>query len=341
MLTRGGSSWSSSANGMPTPGVPPGTCHTRSVTDDDAGAAATRTWRRRLAALLRRLGLEVTDLFPGAVIVERRPLGVPRLPGRAPRRPGRKPVEARSLAPGSSLVRRRAVARKHRLELERGLHKFLLPEHLIGLLAHYRVDCVLDVGANRGQYARLLRKAGYRGQIVSFEPVPAIFAELAKASAADDRWSVHQLALGRTEGTIPMHVVPGTMSSLLAPSEYGIGRYEQLRQVTQVDVPVRRLDGLLETLAEVQGRRLFLKMDTQGYDLEAFAGLGDRVEQVVGLQSEVALLTIYDEMPRLPEALAVYEAAGFAVTGFYPVTREWRTWRVLEFDCVMARAEAL
>jgi len=320
--------------------MPGPACHTPSVADDP-GVAPTRTWRRRLVDLLPRLGLEVTDLFPGAVIVERRPLAVPRLPGRTSRTSGRKPVEARSLAPGSSLVRRRGVARKHRLELERGLHKFLLPEHLIGLLAHYRVDCVLDVGANRGQYARLLRKAGYRGQIVSFEPVPDVFAELERASAADDRWSVHQLALGRTEGTIPMHVVPGTMSSLLAPSEYGTGRYKQLREVTQVDVPVRRLDVLLETLPELQGRRLFLKMDTQGYDLEAFAGLGDRVDQVVGLQSEVALLTIYDQMPRLPEALAVYEAAGFGVTGFYPVTREWRTWRVLEFDCVMARADAL
>jgi FkbM family methyltransferase len=310
--------------------------------DSASPPARTRTWRRRLLELLPHLGLEVTDLFPGAVVVTRRPLRLPR-PGRARRSaPARgKGLEARGLAPGSALVRRRALARKHRLEVERALYAYLLPEHLVGLLAHYRVNCVLDVGANRGQYARMLRRAGYRGQIVSFEPVPDLHAALVKASAADERWSVHQMALGRTDGSMHMNVVPGTMSSLLSPSEYGTRRYSQLRDVHEVEVPVRRLDGLLDTLPELQGRRLFLKMDTQGFDLEAFAGLGDRVEQVVGLQSEVALLTIYDDMPRLPEALPVYEAAGFGVTGFYPVTREWRTWRVLEFDCVMARADAL
>ncbi len=299
--------------------------------DSDAAATtAPPTWRRRLLGLLPRVGLQVTDLFPGAVIVARSPR-----PGRGSR------LDARQLAPGSSLVRKRAVARKNRLELERALDAYLLPEHLVGLMAHYRVDCVLDVGANRGQYARLLRRAGYRGQIVSFEPVPDVFAALEKVAAGDDRWSVHRMALGSADGATTMHVVPGTMSSLLAPSEYGTRRYQQLREVTEVEVPVRRLDGLLDELPELRGRRLFLKMDTQGYDLEAFAGLGDRVDQVVALQSEVALLTIYDEMPRLPQALPVYEAAGFGVTGFYPVTREWRTWRVLEFDCVMARADAL
>ena len=42
-----------------------------------------------------------------------------------------------------------------------------------------------------------------------------------------------------------------------------------------------------------------------------------------------------------PGPAAVYEAAGFGVTAFYPVSREWKTWRVLEFDCVMARPAAL
>jgi FkbM family methyltransferase len=303
------------------------------VEDNAARTARLRTWRRRLLDLLPHVGLEVTGLFPGAVVVARSAHR-----GAAPRRSR---VDVRTLAPGGSLVRRRAGARKGRLDLERGLHAFLLREHLAGLLELYRVDCVLDVGANKGQYARLLRRAGYRGQIVSFEPVPDVFAALAEAAADDDLWTVHQMALGSTDGTTTMNVVPGTMSSVLVPSEYGTGRYGQLREVSEVDVPVRRLDGLLATLPELQGRRVFLKMDTQGYDLETFAGLGDRVEQVVGLQSEVALLTIYDGMPRLPEALAAYEAAGFGVTGFYPVSREKRTWRVLEFDCVMVRADAL
>ena len=87
--------------------------------------------------------------------------------------------------------------------------------------------------------------------------------------------------------------------------------------------------------------RPYLKLDTQCYDLEAFAGLGDRTRDFVGMQSEVALLQIYDGMPRMPEALQVYEAAGFEITGLFPVSRQSRTARVLEFDCVMVRADSL
>jgi hypothetical protein len=65
------------------------------------------------------------------------------------------------------------------------------------------------------------------------------------------------------------------------------------------------------------------------------------LDQVVALQSEVALLTIYEHMPRMQEALATYEAAGFEVTGLYPVSREARTGRTLEYDCVMVRADRI
>ena len=209
------------------------------------------------------------------------------------------------------------------------------------LLRLYRVNCVLDVGAHKGQHARLLRSAGYTGRIVSFEPVPGVASVLARRAARDPAWEVRQLAVGREDGRQEMRVVPGTLSSMLPATEFGASRYERLREPTAVTVDVRRLDGLLDELVHgIAEPRIMLKLDTQGFDLEAFAGLGDRVQDVVALQSEVALLSIYEHAPRMAEALATYEAAGFEVAGMYPVTRHRPTGRVLEYDCVMVRASA-
>jgi len=232
---------------------------------------------------------------------------------------------------------------RERAKRDKALSDWLYVQHLSDVLRRYRVDCVVDVGANKGQYVRLLRRAGYQGRVISFEPVPEMFAQLAAAAAADELWDVHQVALGREDGELEMNVVPGTLSSLLPPSAFGSARYERFHEATTVAVPVRRLDGMLaEILPEDTGAaRILLKFDTQGFDLEAFAGATGMLDQVVALQSEVALLTIYEHMPRMAEALSTYEAAGFEVTGLFPVSREARTGRTLEYDCVMVRADRI
>ncbi|QBI54906.1 hypothetical protein EKD16_15670 [Streptomonospora litoralis] len=226
--------------------------------------------------------------------------------------------------------------------MHKAAQDYLAERHVAALLRHYRVNCVFDVGANVGQYARRLRKHGYTGRIVSFEPVGAIAEKLREAAADDPDWWVYPNALGREERVDNINVVQGSMSSLLGPTEFGNQRYKRFRNTSEEEIVVRRLDALMdEALKGIDDPRPYLKLDTQGYDLEAFGGAGKRSADFVGLQSEVALMQIYEGMPRMHEAIAAYEADGFEITGMFPVTREEATGRVLEFDCVMVRADAL
>jgi FkbM family methyltransferase len=251
-------------------------------------------------------------------------------------------VGIREISPGTTLVTEPSLVRRHRHEQDAGLSKYLIVQQVLNVVQLYGVNVVLDVGANRGQYARSLRRAGYRGHIVSFEPVRHDFEELSRRAARDPKWTVHQLALGRAEGSIDINVAPSGLSSALPPSDYGGQRYQKLIDAMTETVPVVRLDEILDdVLTHVPDPRPYLKLDTQGFDLEVFAGLGERAKDFVGMQSEVALLRIYEGMPRMPESLAVYEASGFEVAGMYLVTRERSTARALEFDCLMVRADAL
>jgi FkbM family methyltransferase len=251
-------------------------------------------------------------------------------------------LDVRRLGPGAVVMTRGTPGPKAWMKQEKEFFEYLSGIQLGALLRMYRVNCVIDVGAHRGQYALGLREAGYDGQIVSFEPVPHAFERLQRAAAGDPRWAVHPLALGREDGETTMNVVPGTLSSLLPATEFGAGRYPRLQNAEAVTVQVRRLDGLLDDLvAGVPDPRPYLKMDTQGFDLDVFAGAGERAADFVGMQSEVALMRIYEGTPRMCEALEVYEEAGFEIAALYPLSRQSRTARVLEYDCVMVRASAL
>jgi glycosyltransferase involved in cell wall biosynthesis len=70
-------------------------------------------------------------------------------------------------------------------EAHRVLYRRMVREHVVDVLRTYGVNCVLDVGANKGQYARELRNGGYDGYIVSFEPVLDIFEQLERRAADD------------------------------------------------------------------------------------------------------------------------------------------------------------
>jgi len=58
-----------------------------------------------------------------------------------------------------------------------------------------QVNVVLDVGANSGQYATDLRRAAYKGRIVSFEPLSGPFSLLERSAARDPLWNCRQCAL--------------------------------------------------------------------------------------------------------------------------------------------------
>lgn len=225
--------------------------------------------------------------------------------------------------------------------LQRHLGQYLAHEMLSWVLRSMGVDLVLDVGANIGQFATRLREHGYTGRIVSFEPVPRLADRLRERAKGDPDWLVYGCALGSEDGTAEINASPGTMSSLLEPNEFGKEWAAELTDVHTEVIPVRRLDSMWEEItAGTANPRVYMKLDTQGFDLEAFEGAGERIQQVVALQSEVACLPIYEGMTRLPESLSVYEAAGFEIAGMYPVTYHRQTLRVIEFDMLMVRGSA-
>ena len=240
----------------------------------------------------------------------------------------------RALLRSAALAAGRARAVQHRLPALRFLER---EATRLALVRELGIDLVLDVGANEGQFARDVRR-GWPGPIVSFEPVEATWRALAAASARDPLWHAERVALGREPGVASINVSTSSVfSSLLAPNPWCVDAFGPQSAAARTErVRVERLDALLPALpGGADACAIFLKMDTQGFDLEVFEGAAGVLDRVAMVQSEVSLVPLYEGMPGWHESIARFEAAGFAVAGMFPVVVHGR--RVVEYDCLLCR----
>jgi FkbM family methyltransferase len=213
-----------------------------------------------------------------------------------------------------------------------------LDAQLAHTLERQQIEAVVDVGANLGQYALRLRAAGWRGPILSVEPIPEVNRILRDRAAADPGWEVAApFAAGAEDGEVALEVsAEADMSSTLRQSPL-LRRIspssEVLRRVT---VPRRRLDGA-DLLAGRPWQRLFVKVDVQGAEPAVLAGLAGVWDRVRGLQLELALLPLYeDERPWL-DLVGDLAGRGFAPYLMFPGYFSRALGRQVQLDVVFYR----
>lgn len=224
----------------------------------------------------------------------------------------------------------------------RHLYKYWEQEQLKRLLRHYAVDCVFDIGANYGQYATMLRKeARYTGLIISFEPNPSAAAATRKQAEGDPRWFVEEMAVSVADGEQTFNVmIDSQFSSLSAPRHDETDLMKTWNSVERaIQVKTETLTTAYTRLQKQYGfQRPFLKMDTQGYDVEIVKHAGPALTKFIGLQSEIAVKKLYESAVGFREAISVYESFGFELSAFVPNNGGHFPWLV-ETDCIMIRGD--
>jgi FkbM family methyltransferase len=223
---------------------------------------------------------------------------------------------------------------------------WMAERHLGLLLRELEVDCVLDVGANHGGFAEMIRRAGWSGPLISFEPQSSCCKVLKRLAAGDPAWSIHPIALSDHEGTVRLTLrASSTFTSLNEPRfDSKIVAEKEMKEKLDVlgfeDVPVRRLDAVLDELPGKRPERIFLKIDTQGHDEAVLAGASGIVDRVIGLQVELTQDPLYHSTSHYLDVLQAFRRCGFDLSATFPVFRDPESQATLEFDGVLVRNTA-
>jgi FkbM family methyltransferase len=215
-------------------------------------------------------------------------------------------------------------------------------DHLQKFLCELGVDCVFDVGANAGQYAGMLRtKARYKGRIISFEPLPNEFQKLQEASKPDPLWDIERAGITGSGGTRTFNVMKSSQfSSFSDPASDDTDKFAAATTILdRFEIDTLTLKSAHDKyLASYGFKRPFLKLDTQGLDVDILTGSKGVLQNFVGFQSELAIKKIYERSEDFKRALAIYTDLGFELSALVP-NNAGHFPTLIEIDCIMIRRD--
>ena len=210
---------------------------------------------------------------------------------------------------------------------------------LVRVLQHHGIDLVLDVGANVGQYGRRLRRGGYTGRIVSFEPLSSAHAALQREAAGDDGWTVApRLAIGDSDVPVKVNIsAESDMSSVLDFTAEMADLLDSSAYVGSEVASQARLDAVLGKHAGPTDR-IMVKIDTQGAEARVLNGARGVLSRLTAIQLELSIVPVYageEDYRAMIDRLVEW---GFTPALFIPGYFNRRTARLIGMDGVFVRA---
>jgi FkbM family methyltransferase len=210
------------------------------------------------------------------------------------------------------------------------------------LLNDHGIRTVLDVGANEGQYASVLLDNGFRGSIISFEPLPAAWRRLKnRAASVGPRWIVaDRVALGDRNGEAEFYQAGNSVSSSLLPMTRGhLAAAPESFLLQKIKVGTQRLDDYLAK--HTIDPPAFLKMDVQGAETLVLAGARNALRDLIaGVQLEMSLTALYEGQQLYWEADCFLRSAGFECCDLIPEFRNPDSLHLLQYDGIYFKNNA-
>lgn len=205
------------------------------------------------------------------------------------------------------------------------------------LLNHYGITTVIDIGANTGQFAESLIDFGYKGRIVSFEPVESAYKECSKRAAKYSQWEMaEKCAIGNVDGIIKINVSDDTVFSSIKSIKTEFSNKETAaKTVAQEEVRIYKLDSLLGRYFK-EDDVIFLKIDTQGFEKEVIEGAPQTLKLAKGVKIEIPLvhdLEIYEDIQwDIVNYMDLFSSHGFKCMSLDSIGADKNTGIVHEVD---------
>jgi FkbM family methyltransferase len=190
-------------------------------------------------------------------------------------------------------------------------------EHEPLLMAH-SYKTVVDVGANRGQFALAARHCCPQAQIIAFEPLSAPQQRFLAVHGKDPLVTLHPVAIGGANASAVMHVTAeDDSSSLLSVTPLQQSLFSGTNEVGTETIRVEPLSAFVSATAMVAPA--LLKIDVQGYELQVLQGCGDLLPLFSHIYVECSFVELYQGQALAAEVIDYLGTQSIELRGVYNV----------------------
>ena len=213
---------------------------------------------------------------------------------------------------------------------------------MVSALKLVEADTVFDIGANTGQFAKYIRSAGYLGEIISFEPLESATIYLAEAVKRDRCWTLHErCAIGNYDGEVEINIAGNSVSSsVLSMHASHAEAALDSAYISSEKVPIKKLDGIASQYLNCNSK-LFIKIDTQGFEWEVLDGATETLGRAQGLICELSLIPLYEGQKLWRDVIDRLDQEGFMLWALQKGFTDPRTGQSLQMDGIFLRRDVL
>lgn len=204
------------------------------------------------------------------------------------------------------------------------------------ILAGLELDTVVDIGANRGQFALCIRNLYPAAYIFSFEPLHQAAATFRRTFDGDPRVTLFNKAIATESGSASMHVSQWDASSSLLPfAQAQRDNFPFMKVLRRETVETAPLCACIDS-DSIKGRAL-LKLDVQGFELTALRGCEDLLHRFGFVYVEASFVELYVGQELASDVVAFLLSKGFKLTCVANLS-SGRTQRPIQADFLFSRA---
>lgn len=199
-----------------------------------------------------------------------------------------------------------------------------------------KIDSVLDIGANDGQFTKTILALLPSANIYSFEPLPDCFEKLQEFANKHSSVKVFNAGLGDESGVISFERNDySPSSSFLKINDTHKQAFTFTEKSSIVEVKIERLDDIATGLN--LGNSLFIKIDVQGYEDKVLKGGEVTIKNAKIIIVETSFVPLYESQPLFDDVYSIFKEWGFSYCGMNDQLSDPNTGQILQGDAIFTK----